>query len=67
MMPFDAYKCYLGMKNHFTKDNYDYIIPKKQNFKHHTQHKFESKLDQETKDQIYELFRDDFINFNYEK
>ena len=25
MMPFDAYKCYLGMKNHFTKDNYDYI------------------------------------------
>ena len=51
----------------FLKDNYDYIIPKKQNFKHHTQHKFESKLDQETKDQIYELFRDDFINFNYEK
>ena len=25
MMPFDAYKCYLAMKNHFTKDNYDYI------------------------------------------
>ena len=25
MMPFEAYKCYLGMKNHFTKDNYDYI------------------------------------------
>ena len=24
MMPFDAYKCYLAMKNHFTKDNYDY-------------------------------------------
>ena len=24
-MPFDAYKCYLAMKNHFTKDNYDYI------------------------------------------
>ena len=23
-MPFDAYKCYLAMKNHFTKDNYDY-------------------------------------------
>ena len=25
MMPFDAYKCYLAMKNHFTKDKYDYI------------------------------------------
>ena len=24
MMPVDAYKCYLAMKNHFTKDNYDY-------------------------------------------
>ena len=23
-MPFDAYKCYLSLKNHFTKDNYDY-------------------------------------------
>ena len=25
MMPFDSYKCYLAMKNHFTKDNYDYL------------------------------------------
>ena len=24
-MPFDAYKCYLAMKNHFTKDKYDYL------------------------------------------
>ena len=24
MLAFDAYKCYLAMKNHFTKDNYDY-------------------------------------------
>ena len=24
-MAFDAYKCYLAMKNHFTKDNYDYL------------------------------------------
>ena len=24
MMPYDAYKCYLAMKNHFTKDAYDY-------------------------------------------
>jgi len=24
MMPLDDYKCYLAMKNHFTKDNYDY-------------------------------------------
>ena len=23
-MPFDAYKCYLSLKNHFTKDSYDY-------------------------------------------
>lgn len=23
-MPFDAYKCYLSLKNHFTKDRYDY-------------------------------------------
>lgn len=24
MAPFDAYKCYLSLKNHFTKDSYDY-------------------------------------------
>jgi hypothetical protein len=24
MMPFDAYRCYLSLKNHFTKDSYDY-------------------------------------------
>ena len=24
-MPADAYRCYLGLKNHFTKDHYDYI------------------------------------------
>ena len=23
-MPFDAYRCYLSLKNHFTKDQYDY-------------------------------------------
>jgi len=25
MMPFDAYRCYLSLKNHFTKEQYDYI------------------------------------------
>jgi hypothetical protein len=25
MMPFDAYREYLALKNHFTKDNYDYF------------------------------------------
>ena len=24
-MPFDAYRCYLSLKNHFTKEQYDYI------------------------------------------
>ena len=24
-MPFDAYRCYLSLKNHFTKEHYDYI------------------------------------------
>ena len=24
MIPFDAYRCYLSLKNHFTKDHYDY-------------------------------------------
>ena len=24
MMPFDAYRCYLSLKNHFTKESYDY-------------------------------------------
>ena len=24
MMPVDAYRCYLALKNHFTKDSYDY-------------------------------------------
>ena len=25
-MPFDAYRCYLSLKNHFTKDHYDYLM-----------------------------------------
>ena len=25
MMPFDVYRCYLSLKNHFTKEHYDYI------------------------------------------
>ena len=25
VVPFDAYKCYLSLKNHFTKDTYDYF------------------------------------------
>jgi len=25
MMAYDAYRCYLSLKNHFTKDHYDYI------------------------------------------
>ena len=25
MMPFDSYKTYLSLKNHFTKDSYDYF------------------------------------------
>ena len=25
MMPVDAYRCYLSLKNHFTKDSYDYF------------------------------------------
>ena len=24
MMPFDAYRCYLSLKNHFTQDHYDF-------------------------------------------
>jgi len=24
MMPYDAYRCYLSLKNHFTKDHYDF-------------------------------------------
>ena len=24
MMPFDSYRCYLSLKNQFTKDHYDY-------------------------------------------
>ena len=26
MAPFDCYKTYLALKNHFTKDNYDYFV-----------------------------------------
>ena len=51
----------------FLKDTPNYIIPEKTNFNHHTKYIFESKLDQETKDKIYELFRDDFIKFNYKR
>ena len=24
MMPFDAYRCYISLKSHFTKESYDY-------------------------------------------
>ena len=24
-MPFDCYKSYIALKNHFTKDSYDYL------------------------------------------
>ena len=51
----------------FLKDTPNYIIPEKTNFNHHTKYIFESKLDQETKDKIYEQFRDDFIKFNYKR
>lgn len=51
----------------FLKDSPNYIIPKKQNFNHHTKYIFESKLDKKTKDKIYEIYRDDFVKFNYKK
>ena len=34
---------------------------------HTLEYAFESKLDQKTKDQIYELYREDFLNFNYKR
>ena len=42
------------------------IIPNKLSFSHHTKEK-KLKLNQELKNQIYELYRDDFVKFNYKK
>jgi len=45
----------------------DSIIPPKTAFKHHSQNLTSIKINNNIKDQIYKLYREDFKNFNYEK
>ena len=49
------------LKNEFPSFN----IPNN-SFSHHNKEKI-PKLNNKTKDQIYELYRDDFVKFNYKR
>ena len=68
MMPFDAYRCYLSLKNHFTKDHYDYIkyrgktIATKQAFyKRKDRFWFEKFARQKSDKEVEEFFVSNFI------
>ena len=44
------------------------IIPDKTKFPHHrSPHSLQNEINPKSKNQIYELYRDDFAKFNYEK
>ena len=68
MMPFDAYRCYLSLKNHFTKDKYDY---QKYGIKARATHKafykrtdrfwFEKIARQKNQKEVEEFFVSNFI------
>ena len=68
MMPYDAYRCYLSLKNHFTKEKYDY---QKYGIKTRTTHKafykgkdrfwFEKFARQKDDKEIEEFFVSNFI------
>ena len=67
-MPFDAYKCYLAMKNHFTKDNYDYIkyrgktrATKQAFYKRKDRFWFEKFARQKSDKEVEEFFVSNFI------
>ena len=68
MLPFDAYRCYLSLKNHFTKDHYDYIKYRgktratvKAFYKRKDRFWFEKFSRQKTDKEVEEFFVSNFI------
>jgi len=68
MMPYDAYKCYLSLKNHFTKDSYDYHkyrgksrVSVQSFYKRKDRFWFERVTRQKTDQEIVEFFVSNFI------
>jgi hypothetical protein len=68
MMPFDAYKCYLALKNHFTKDSYDYFkycgksrATVQSFYKRKDRFWFEKVVRQKTDQEVVEFFVSNFI------
>ena len=69
MMPFDAYRCYLSLKNHFTKDHYDYIkyrgktrASKQSFYKRKDRFWFEKFARQKSDKEVEEFFVSNFIH-----
>ena len=69
MMPFDAYRCYLSLKNHFTKEHYDYIkyrgktrATKQAFYKRKDRFWFEKFARQKTDKEVEEFFVSNFVS-----
>ena len=68
-MAFDAYRCYLSLKNHFTKDHYDYIkyrgktrATKQAFYKRKDRFWFEKFARQKNDKEVEEFFVSNFIS-----
>jgi len=68
MMPFDVYREYLALKNHFTKDNYDYFKYNRKTratvqsfYKRRDRFWFEKVARQKTDQEVIEFFVSNFI------
>ncbi len=70
-MPFDAYKCYLSLKNHFTKDSYDYFkycgksrASLQSFYKRKDRMWFEKVSRQKTDQEVVDFFVSNFVSCN---
>ena len=69
MMPFDAYRCYLSLKNHFTKDHYDYYknegrtrVKKETFYKRKDRFWFEKFSRQKNDKEVVDFFVSNFVS-----
>ena len=69
MMPFDAYRCYISLKSHFTKESYDYHkvgvlsrVTKKTFYKRKDRFWFEKFSRQKNDKEVVDFFVSNFIS-----
>ena len=69
MMPFDAYRCYISLKSHFTKDSYDYHkvgvltrVTKKTFYKRKDRFWFEKFSRQKNDREVVDFFVSNFVS-----